>query len=177
MCGIAGLVSLNSDQNIHQTIAEMVSAIPHRGPDGEGIFCYKNVALGHRRLAIIDLTEDAAQPMTSRSGDLVLSFNGEIYNYVELRSELKAKGRQFQSQSDTEVLLRIDEWGESCVERFNGMWSLPFSTNATIASFVHETDLERNRFTSCGRVTGSILDLRSANCCLYKGVGQQIGAC
>lgn len=124
MCGIAGLVSLNGDQNTHQIIAKMVSAIPHRGPDGEGIFCYDNVALGHRRLAIIDLTKDAAQPMTSRSGDLVLSFNGEIYNYVELRSELKAKGRQFQSQSDTEVLLQAyDEWGESCVERFNGMWS------------------------------------------------------
>ena len=78
--------------------------------------------------------------MTSRSGDLVLSFNGEIYNYVELRSELKAKGRQFQSQSDTEVQLQAyDEWGESCVENSMACGPLPFSTNATIA-FVHETE-------------------------------------
>ena len=169
MCGIAGLVSLNSDQNIHQTIAEMVSAIPHRGPDGEGIFCYKNMALGHRRLAIIDLTEDAAQPMTSRSGDLVLSFNGEIYNYVELRSELKARDVNSKASLIQRFCFRRMMNGAKAVLRDSmACGPLPFSTNATIASFVHETDLERNRFTSCGRVTGSILDLRSANCCLYK---------
>lgn len=124
MCGIAGLVSLNGGQDIRQTITKMVSAISHRGPDGEGIFCHENVALGHRRLAIIDLTENAAQPMLNEAENLVLSFNGEIYNYVELRAELAAKGRHFHSESDTEVLLRAyEEWGEKCVERLNGMWS------------------------------------------------------
>lgn len=124
MCGIAGLVSLNDGYEITEKIRKMVAAIPHRGPDGEGVLVHENVALGHRRLAIIDLTEDAAQPMSSPSGELVLSFNGEIYNYVELRAELAAKGRHFRSESDTEVLLQAyDEWGEGCVEKFNGMWS------------------------------------------------------
>ena len=124
MCGIAGLVSLKDGQDITGKITAMMAAIPHRGPDGEGLLVHENIALGHRRLAIIDLTEDAAQPMASPSGELVLSFNGEIYNYVELRAELAAKGRHFRSESDTEVLLQAyDEWGEGCVEKFNGMWS------------------------------------------------------
>ena len=124
MCGIAGLVSLKDGQDITEKIRAMVAAIPHRGPDGEGVLVHENVALGHRRLAIIDLTNDAAQPMSSPSGELVLSFNGEIYNYVELRAELAAKGRHFRSESDTEVLLQAyEEWGEGCVEKFNGMWS------------------------------------------------------
>lgn len=124
MCGIAGLVSLKDGQDITGKIRAMMAAIPHRGPDGEGLLVHENIALGHRRLAIIDLTEDAAQPMASPSGELVISFNGEIYNYVELRAELAAKGRHFRSESDTEVLLQAyDEWGEGCVEKFNGMWS------------------------------------------------------
>ena len=124
MCGIAGLVSLKDGQDITEKIKAMVAVIPHRGPDGEGVLVHENVALGHRRLAIIDLTDDAAQPMSSPSGELVLSFNGEIYNYVELRAELAAKGRHFRSESDTEVLLQAyEEWGEGCVEKFNGMWS------------------------------------------------------
>ena len=124
MCGIAGLVDFRGDQDILKRVTEMVSVISHRGPDGEGVVCHENVAIGHRRLAIIDLTDDAAQPMTNWSGDLVLSFNGEIYNYVELRAELTAKGRQFRSQSDTEVLLQAyEEWGEECVTKLNGMWS------------------------------------------------------
>ena len=105
-------------------MADMLSAIPHRGPDGEGTFFHRNVALGHRRLAIIDLSDDAAQPMSNNAGDLVLVFNGEIYNYVELRTELAAKGRHFRSRSDTEVLLQAyEEWGEECVKKLNGMWS------------------------------------------------------
>jgi asparagine synthase (glutamine-hydrolysing) len=124
MCGIAGLVDFRGDQDILKRVTEMVSVISHRGPDGEGVVCHENVAIGHRRLAIIDLTDDAAQPMTNWSGDLVLSFNGEIYNYVELRAELTARGRQFRSQSDTEVLLQAyEEWGEECVTKLNGMWS------------------------------------------------------
>ena len=124
MCGIAGLVDYRGNQNVLEKITEMVSVIPHRGPDGEGVVCHENVALGHRRLAIIDLTDDAAQPMTNQSGNLVLSFNGEVYNYIELKAELTARGRQFRSKSDTEVLLQAyEEWGEDCVKKLNGMWS------------------------------------------------------
>ena len=151
MCGIAGLVSLNSDQNIHQTsrngLAIRTVALMVRA------FLLQNVALGHRRLAIIDLTEDA-QPMTSRSGDLVLSFNGEIYNYVELRSELKAKDVNSKASLIQVLLQAYDEWGESCVERFNGMWSFARQTQHRL--FCSRDRFERNRFTSCGRVTGSI---------------------
>ena len=82
MCGIAGLVSLKDGQDITEKIRAMVAAIPHRGPDGEGVLVHENVALGHRRLAIIDLTDDAAQPMSSPSGELVISVNAEIYKYV-----------------------------------------------------------------------------------------------
>ena len=78
MCGIAGLVSLKDGQDITEKIKAMLAVIPHRGPDGEGVLVHENVALGHRRLAIIDLSEDAAQPMSSPSGELVLTFHGAI---------------------------------------------------------------------------------------------------
>ena len=100
----------------------MLGAIPHRGPDGTGIFNSMQVTLGHRRLSIIDLSDDAAQPMSR--GSLTVVFNGEIYNYLELRAELAAMGQAFVTDSDTEVLLAAYEaWGPDCVTRFNGMWA------------------------------------------------------
>ena len=102
----------------------MLDAVAHRGPDGEGIFLGGPVALGHRRLSIVDLTDAGAQPMTSEGGDLVITYNGEIYNHVELRAELEALGHRFRSHSDTEVILvAYAEWGPRSVERFNGMWA------------------------------------------------------
>jgi len=102
----------------------MVDAVAHRGPDGQGAYCDGPVGLGHRRLAIIDLTDDGAQPMTEAETGAVIVFNGEIYNYLELREELGAKGYAFRSQSDTEVILAAyREWGPDCVRRFNGMWA------------------------------------------------------
>jgi asparagine synthase (glutamine-hydrolysing) len=102
----------------------MNDAIAHRGPDGGGVFERDGVALGHRRLSIIDLSEAGAQPMQSADGALTLVFNGEIYNYLELAQELSALGCQFRSHSDTEVILHAYRtWGESCVRRFNGMWA------------------------------------------------------
>lgn len=124
MCGIAGIVSLGASEGLKTRMADMLSPIRHRGPDGMGLYVEKNVALGHRRLSIIDLTNDGAQPMSNAAEDLVLVFNGEIYNYIELRRELEARGRRFKSRSDTEVLLHAyEEWGDACVTRFNGMWS------------------------------------------------------
>ncbi|MGC6452819.1 MAG: asparagine synthase (glutamine-hydrolyzing) [Candidatus Puniceispirillaceae bacterium] len=124
MCGIAGIVSPGKGWDLEACMARMLSSITHRGPDGQGLHIDEGVALGHRRLAIIDLTQDGAQPMLNADGDLVLVFNGEIYNYIELRRDLEARGRRFQSRSDTEVLLQAyDEWGEGCVSRLNGMWS------------------------------------------------------
>ena len=102
----------------------MAAALAHRGPDGDGFFSAPGVALGHRRLSIIDLSHAADQPFASADGAVQLVHNGEIYNYRELRKELETKGRRFRSASDTEVVVAAYlEWGERCVERFNGMWA------------------------------------------------------
>lgn len=124
MCGIAGFVHRDRLRDAsYERLERMTNAIVHRGPDGEGYHVSGNVALGHRRLSIIDL-ELGAQPMYSEDRSVVLVYNGEIYNYVELRSELKTLGAKFYTQSDTEVLLRAyQEWGIDCLRRFNGMWA------------------------------------------------------
>lgn len=124
MCGIAGYVNLDGRPASPTILKAMTDALAHRGPDGEGQMVHGNVALGHRRLAIIDLSPLAHQPMVTRDGDLALTFNGEIYNYRELRPALEALGHGFRSQSDTEVLLEaVAEWGDDCVSRLNGMFA------------------------------------------------------
>ncbi len=124
MCGIAGFVSggrLREDSP--EVIRRMTRSLVHRGPDGEGFFESDGVALGHRRLAIIDLA-GGHQPFVSEDGQTALVFNGEIYNYIELRDELEKSGIVFQTASDTEVLLRGWEcWGESVLKRLNGMFA------------------------------------------------------
>src|ERR1044071_8218086 len=105
MCGIAGILHFDTERPVDETILHrMTNVLSHRGPDGEGFHVARNVGLGHRRLAIIDLST-GDQPMFSRDRSLVTVFNGEIYNYVELREELKALGHSFTTQSDTEVIL------------------------------------------------------------------------
>jgi asparagine synthase (glutamine-hydrolysing) len=123
MCGLCGIVQLGRPPDV-KTTAAMAAALDHRGPDGDGSWSGDGVALGFRRLAIIDLSDAAMQPFASDDDALRLVHNGEVYNYRELRRELEAQGRRFRSQSDTEVILRAYEaWGERCVERFNGMWA------------------------------------------------------
>lgn len=123
MCGISLIISKNSDRNILNRVSSMNDAIKHRGPDGDGIHFYKNASIGHRRLSVIDLSENGAQPM-SYSDDLVITYNGEIYNYIEIKKELIQKGYRFKSNTDTEVILAsYREWGQNCVKRFNGMWA------------------------------------------------------
>lgn len=125
MCGIAGLLSKKAPvTDINETVKVMMNKIQHRGPDGEGSYCFNNIGLGHRRLAIIDRSSHGHQPMFYLNAQLVITYNGEIYNYIELREELKQKGHQFHSTTDTEVILAAyAEWGEACVTRFNGMWA------------------------------------------------------
>jgi len=124
MCGIAGQYCLDGNIPDKQLLAIMSERLTHRGPDGEGTHITGPVALAHRRLAIIDLSEDGLQPMTSEDSTLWLVFNGEIYNFVELRKELIEKGHRFHSKSDTEVILHAyEEWGHACLTRFNGMWA------------------------------------------------------
>ncbi len=125
MCGIAGIVRLDGKPVDCADIKRMTDAIAHRGPDGEGQWCEASVGLGHRRLAIIDLSERAAQPMHSLDGRYVITYNGEVYNFRELRRELEKSGSRFKSHSDTEVVLEaVIRWGiDSAIRRFNGMFA------------------------------------------------------
>ena len=125
MCGIAGLVHTDAAIVSPVTLQRMTDAIAHRGPDGQGHWIEGNVGLGHRRLAIIDLSPAAHQPMVNADHRYVLSYNGEIYNFRELRAELEAEGFWFRSQSDTEVVLNaLAAWGVAALQRFNGMFAL-----------------------------------------------------
>ena len=127
MCGIAGFVNFDGQPASSVTIKQMTNAIAHRGPDGEGQFVHGNVGLGHRRLSIIDTSSAGAQPMTSVDESKVLSYNGELYNYKQLKSELEAKGYVFKSKTDTEVVLNaLICWGEEALLKFNGMFALAF---------------------------------------------------
>lgn len=124
MCGIAGILHLDRERTAQAgPLQRMTDVIHHRGPDGEGHFLKGNLGLGHRRLSIIDL-HSGDQPMFSDDGHLAIVFNGEIYNYVELREELRSMGFAFQTTSDTEVILTAYQaWGIACQERLNGMWA------------------------------------------------------
>jgi asparagine synthase (glutamine-hydrolysing) len=123
MCGIAGIVQNFIDPNLQTTIKRMTESLAHRGPDGTGIFLDNNIALGHRRLSIIDLAS-GDQPMHSADKRYTIVFNGEIYNYIELREELEKSGTIFFTRSDTEVLLNgYIKWGVHCLGKFVGMFS------------------------------------------------------
>jgi asparagine synthase (glutamine-hydrolysing) len=124
MCGIAGQVQLDSARPAEPALVRrMTDSIAHRGPDGEGQYAHGPVAFGHRRLSIIDL-HTGAQPMCNEDGTVWIVFNGEIYNHLELRRELVARGHRFKSSSDTEVIVHLyEEYGEACVERLKGMFA------------------------------------------------------
>lgn len=124
MCGITCIYHLNGTPASHSQIKRMNDGIAHRGPDGEGTYIEGNLALGHRRLAVIDLTSAGHQPMMSEDKQIVVSYNGEIYNYQELRRELQAKGHHFSSRTDTEVLIHgYEEYGIDFITRLNGMFA------------------------------------------------------
>lgn len=124
MCGITGIFHFNDHPVSSVILKKMTNALAHRGPDGEGIWVDKHIGLGHRRLAIIDLTETGKQPMHAHDHRYTITYNGEIYNYKELRKELESEGLQFYSQSDTEVILySFAKWREKCLDKFNGMFA------------------------------------------------------
>jgi asparagine synthase (glutamine-hydrolysing) len=133
MCGIAGIIDWSGNVVTQHQLKPMTDAMQHRGPDAEGFFLQDNIGLGHRRLAIIDLSEAANQPM--HIDDYVLVYNGEIYNYLELKLALQQLGYTFTTQSDAEVLLRAyQHWGTACLHHFNGMWAFAIyhKTNQTL---------------------------------------------
>ena len=147
MCGIAGYLSLNDSVNLN-VINKMTDALIHRGPDGRGVATFNDklelsnlnldddkkvppiigydglLAFGHRRLSVIDPVPESNQPLSFMNGRYWIIFNGEIYNYLELREELQSQGYKFKTKSDTEVIMAsYDYWGFECQNKFNGMWS------------------------------------------------------
>lgn len=161
MCGIVGSFHTSGAQTPAALLKRMTDAMKHRGPDGEGFFFAStksgrfecgpeprcgiddaDLAFGHRRLAILDLSEAGRQPMMDASGSFAITYNGEIYNHAELRLELEEKGVVFRSRTDTETVLQAYAiWGESCVERFNGMFAFAIWDRAN-----HRLFLARDRF-------------------------------
>ena len=123
MCGICGIFDLSGNPINRDTLAKMNSVIRHRGPDGDGELVDHEVGLGHRRLSIIDVG-GGAQPIGNEDGSIQIVFNGEIYNFIELREELLKAGHSFKTKSDTEVIVHAyEQWGRDCVKRFNGMFA------------------------------------------------------
>ena len=124
MCGIAGILNFVDAGIRHERIKHMTDAIAHRGPDDEGIYISGKIGLGHRRLAIIDLSDDGRQPMANEDETVWVTFNGEIYNFPEIRQNLEKCGHKFRSNTDTEVIVHAyEEWGIDCLKHFNGMFA------------------------------------------------------
>jgi len=138
MCGIFGYIG-----HIEKNLAiKCTNKLSHRGPDGSGLFHQNDVCLGHRRLAILDLSEAGRQPMPYAKERYWITFNGEIYNFIEIKKELESKNYKFNSSSDTEVILAsFIEWREKCLNKFNGMWALAIWDNENKELF-----LSRDRF-------------------------------
>lgn len=124
MCGISGIYCFNGEKVKESEILTMMDVMKHRGPDDHGYYVHDNIALGFVRLSIIDLSQNGHQPMFSDERDYVIVFNGEIFNYKEIKDELLKDGIVFHTESDTEVLLKLYiKYGEDCLDRLNGMWS------------------------------------------------------
>lgn len=141
MCGICGIFSLKGQSVSRAIIERMMLVIKHRGPNDEGLFINRNIALGHTRLSILDLSSAGHQPMYDRSGRYCIIHNGEIYNYLELKKELSSK-YNFITRTDTEVILyAYQEWGTKCLNRFNGMFAFAIYDMKTRTLF-----LARDRF-------------------------------
>lgn len=124
MCGITGIVNLDNNRINKKILLAMNQALKHRGPDDKGFWIENNIGLAQRRLSILDLSPLGHQPMFYDRKNLVIVFNGEIYNYIEIRDKLLKLGYKFRSQTDTEVILAAyQEWGIECLKKFNGMWA------------------------------------------------------
>ena len=124
MCGIVGIFNLNGEPVSPVLLRKMTDAIKHRGPDSEGFYVDSFIGLGHRRLAIIDLSRAGHQPMITEDKQFAITYNGEIYNFQDLKAELENLGHKFRSRTDTEVILQAYvQWGANCIHKFNGMFA------------------------------------------------------
>ncbi len=144
MCGIAGVWNLNNKLVELNELEKFTDSLIHRGPDGSGYSLYDNetLGLGHRRLSILDLSENGKQPLEYLNNRYSITYNGEIYNFIELKKILLSEGYNFKSESDTEVILAAyDFWGKDCLKKFNGMWAFAIWDN-----FKKKLFLSRDRF-------------------------------
>ena len=142
MCGIVGIVDLKNNKICESKLNHMNSLLLHRGPDHSNTLTFNNMGFGHNRLSIIDLDESANQPMKSFNKELTIVYNGEIFNYIELRKDLIKKGYLFKTSSDTEVILASYlEYGQECIEKFNGMWAFAIHDSRDNSLFI-----SRDRF-------------------------------
>jgi asparagine synthase (glutamine-hydrolysing) len=142
MCGIVGVFNLNGEPFALNNLKLMSETISHRGPDGDGYFVDNQIGLAHKRLAILDVSSKGAQPMTSKDGNWIITFNGCIYNFLELKQELKSKGHEFISTTDTEVIVEgLAAYGPSFFERLDGMFAVGAWNKSEKALF-----LSRDRF-------------------------------
>src|SRR5688500_503697 len=144
MCGIVGVWNRSGEQISPLELRRFTDSLAHRGPDGNGFYIdpEANLGFGHRRLAILDTSDGGHQPMSSLEDRYWIIYNGEIYNFLELRAELERFGYRFKTDSDTEVILAAyHHWGEDCQLRFNGMWALAIWDRAERKLF-----LSRDRF-------------------------------
>src|SRR5437879_641904 len=124
MCGIAGMIAQEGETVTAEKVRRMTDTIVHRGPDEEGIYAQQNIGLGMRRLSIIDLS-GGSQPIYNEDRSVVVVFNGEIYNFTELRRDLESRGHQFYTHSDTEVIVHLyEEMGADCVTKLRGMFAI-----------------------------------------------------
>ena len=142
MCGITGIFNIDGAPVSISLLRKMTDKIAHRGPDGEGFYTDSFIGFGHRRLSIIDLSPLGHQPMQSEDGNYIITYNGEVYNFQNIRMELEAKGHSFRSKTDSEVILKsYIEWGKECVHKFNGMFAF-----AVWDKLKHELFIARDRY-------------------------------
>ena len=165
MCGIAGALDRSGAPIPVELLRRMSDVIAHRGPDGEGQYADGPVGLANRRLAIIDPRPEGNQPMFDATGDYVITYNGELYNYRELRAELQREGRRFRTQTDTEVVLNAyAAWGPACVERFNGMFAFAIWNRRRVSCSSPVTATASSRSTTPRSGRSSCSARRSSRC-------------
>ena len=165
MCGIAGF-----NWEDRELAGRMADTIAHRGPDADGVWVGSGVSFGHRRLSIIDLSALGVQPMANDSGHLHITYNGEVYNFMDVRRDLEARGYSFRSRTDTEVILKAyEEWGPDCLRRLNGMFAFAIHDSRTGEIFIARDRLgvkplyywaSGNRFAFASEIKSLLCDPR-----------------
>ena len=171
MCGIAGIIGRPGETIAADKVRRMTDAIVHRGPDEEGIYAQANVGLGMRRLSIIDLS-GGSQPIYNEDRSIAVVFNGEIYNFPELRQELIGRGHQFYTHSDTEVIVHLyEEMGAECVQRLRGMFAIALYDTTRNVLLLARDRLEKATLL-CAARGAALLRLRDQG---HAGGGAGIG--